>query len=54
MIAELRSYVIENIPDLSACGSYRSETRNRRIIMWLNYHGMEKLSMLLLGVKSRM
>lgn len=54
VIAELRSYVKENIPDLSACGSYRSETRNRRIIMWLNYHGMEKLSMLLLGMKSRM
>ncbi len=48
VIAALRGYVRENIPKLSACASYRAEARNRRIIMWLNYHGMERLSIALL------
>ena len=48
VIAALRGYVRENIPRLYACASYRAEARNRRIIMWLNYHGMERLSVALL------
>ena len=48
VIGALRGYVHENIPRLSACESYRAETRNRRIVMWLNYHGLEQLSIALL------
>ena len=48
VIGALRGYVRENIPRLSACESYRAESRNRRIVMWLNYHGLEQLSIALL------
>lgn len=48
VIGALRRYVRENIPKLSACESYRAESRNRRIVMWLNYHGLEQLSIALL------
>ena len=40
----LRSYVKEHIPNLDACRSFREESRNRRIIMWLNYRGLEGVS----------
>lgn len=52
IIRELRAYVRKNIPSLNACKSYRSESRNRRIIMWLNYHGLEELSLALLKLKN--
>ena len=48
VISALRGYVRENIPKLSSCESYRAESRNRRIVMWLNYHGLEQLSIALL------
>ena len=48
VISALRGYVRENIPKLSSCESYRAESRNRRIVMWLNYHGLEQLSIVLL------
>lgn len=48
VISALRGYVRENIPNLSMCESYRAEARNRRIVMWLNYHGMEQLAITLL------
>ena len=47
----LRSYVKEHIPRLSACRSFREETRNRRIVMRLNYLGLESVSAKLLGLK---
>ena len=40
-IAKLRAYAHEKLPCLRACESYQRETRNRRIIMFLNYHGLE-------------
>lgn len=46
-----REYVRENIPSLSCCEAYKRETRNRRLIMWLNYHGLEQLGLLLLKLK---
>ena len=49
----LRQYVKEQIPSLSACRSFRAETRNRRIIMRLNYMGLEKLSQTILKLKHR-
>jgi glycosyltransferase involved in cell wall biosynthesis len=51
VIRELREYVHRNIPDLTACQSYRRETRNRKLIMWLNYHALERLSVAMLKIK---
>lgn len=48
IIAALRDYVRENIPELSKCSAFRRESRNRRIIMWLNYHGLENVSLAIL------
>ena len=49
----LRSYVKQQIPSLSVCRSFRAESRNRRIIMRLNYMGLEKLSQTILNIKHR-
>ena len=47
----LRSYVHEHIPRLSACPSFRAEPRNRRIVMRLNYMGLDALALKLLTFK---
>ena len=52
VIRTLRSYAHEKIPRLSRCPSYQRETRNRRIIMLLNYSGLEQMGQLLLKIKS--
>ena len=52
VIQALRSYVQEHIPDLNSCKAYRDESRNRRIIMSLNYHGKENISRLILKAKN--
>ena len=52
VIQTFRSYVKEHIPDLNSCKAYQAESRNRRIIMSLNYHGKENLSRLILRAKS--
>ncbi len=52
VIQALRSYVQEHIPDLNSCKAYRGESRNRRIIMSLNYHGKENISRLILKAKN--
>ena len=51
-IEKCRAYVRAKIPDLRACESYRAETRNRRIIMALNYGGQEKLGQWILKVRN--
>ncbi len=51
VLRQLRSYVKKEIPKLSACPAYRQESRNRRIIMALNYHGLHVLSLKLLHLK---
>ena len=51
-IAKLRAYAHEKLPCLRACESYQRETRNRRIIMFINYHGLEQLGQWILRVKS--
>lgn len=53
IIKELRAYVRRSIPNLSACLPYQQETRNRRIIMALNYYGLEDISKLILSVKNK-
>lgn len=52
VIRTLRDYVKVHIPDLDACKAYQAETRNRRLIMKLNYNGQEKLSEFILKAKS--
>ena len=47
----LRGYVKTQIPRLSASKSFREESRNRRLIMRLNYMGLHDLALMLLGIK---
>jgi len=54
VIAKLRACVKESIPKLSACESFKRESANRRMIMSLNYYGMEALAIAILNVKSRL
>ena len=51
VIKNLRSFVKVNIPNLFACESFKKESRNRRIIMALNYYGLHKLSKMILSMK---
>ena len=53
-IDKLRAYAHEKIPSLRACESYQQETRNRRIIMFLNYHGLEQMGQWILRTKSNL
>lgn len=54
IIATLRRYVKQYIPSLKNNAAFRAEPRGRKAVMWLNYHGLEKLSMRLLGLKSKL
>ena len=47
----LRGYVKTQIPRLGASKSFREESRNRRLIMRLNYMGLHDLALMLLGIK---
>ncbi len=51
VIGRLRKYVKENLPSLMNCPSYKKESRNRRIIMALNYYGLTGLSKFILNTK---
>ncbi len=51
VIKTLRSYVHTHIPSLSECPAFGKEKTTRRIIMRLNYLGLEKISGLLLKLK---
>ncbi|MCR5577266.1 MAG: glycosyltransferase [Oscillospiraceae bacterium] len=53
VIAALRSYAHEKIPRLTRCESFRAESLKRRIIMFLNYHGMEELAQRILRAKAK-
>ena len=50
VIGKLRQYVQAKIPKLSGCGSYKKESRKRRLIMWMNYHGLEDAGQLVLKI----
>ena len=54
VIAELRRYVHAKIPRLSRSECFRAETANRRLIMRLNYMGLEQVAKLILGLKARL
>ena len=47
----LRTWVREKIPKLSACPSFRQESRNRQIIMRLHYAGLSDVAAILLNMK---
>ena len=51
VVKRVRKYVKKQIPKLKTNKSYLAETKNRRIIMNLNYRGLDRLSMLILKVK---
>ena len=53
VIRTLRRYAQQKLPQLTRCESFRAETRNRRIIMFLNYHGMEQPAQMILKAKSK-
>ena len=53
VIKKLRDYVKSYIPNLAECESYKRESRNRRLIMALNYYGFESLSVALLKIKEK-
>ena len=48
IIEEYRSYVNNIIPSLLQCPAFREESIQRRIILLLNYHGLDELSAILL------
>ncbi len=54
IIRRFRDYVREKIPRLEQCESFRAETRNRRIIMKLNYIGQEDLGQWILRTKQKL
>ena len=51
VVREMLSYVKEYVPYLESCESYRNETLNRRIIMFLNYHNMAEAANFILKLK---
>jgi len=53
-LTKLCAYVRERIPELDRCASYHAESRQRRIIMKLNYLGLYDLSRAILTVKSKL
>ena len=54
VIGKLRQYVQAKIPKLSGCGSYKKESRKRRLIMWMNYHGLEDTGQRVLKVNKKL
>ena len=54
VIESCRTYVHEKIPNLRKCRSYREESLRRRIIMALNYSGLENLAQWVLKAYSRL
>lgn len=54
VLHQLIAYVRKHIPKLSQCESYRRESRNRRLIMDLNYRGLYGLSQCILNIKARL
>lgn len=53
VIKTLCAYVRRYVPRLTRSGGYRKAGRNRRIVMFLNYHGLWRASKLLLTVKAQ-
>ncbi|MBQ9687383.1 MAG: glycosyltransferase [Oscillospiraceae bacterium] len=54
VLQHFRDYAQVKIPRLLACKSFQRESRNRRIIMFLNYHGLAGLSQTILKLNAGM
>ena len=52
VIREFRDYVNQQVPDLRRCEAFRLEPIKRRLVMWLNYNGLDKVSGALLKLKN--
>ena len=52
VIRQVREYVHEKLPSLASCKSFRAEVPRRRVIMRLNYMGMEDLGQMVLRIKN--
>ncbi len=50
VLGELRDYIHKNIPQLSSCSAYRNEPWKKKLIMFLNYNGMENISQFIFRV----
>lgn len=50
VIHELRMYAKKNIPSLSTCKAFPKEPFPRKLVIWLNYNGMERMSRCLLNL----
>lgn len=53
VLSRLRAYVRDTIPRLGSCSSYQKESGRRRLIMRLNYMGLDRLAMGLLDMKAK-
>ena len=54
VLSRLRAYVRDMIPRLGSCSSYKKESGKRRLIMHLNYMGLDRLAMGILDLKARL
>ena len=48
VIKQMREYVHDKIPNLSACPIFKTQPTKVRVIMFLNYHGLESVSQFIL------
>lgn len=53
VIRETRDYVNQIVPSLGKCAAFQQESGKRKLVMWLNYHGLDKLAAALLRMKNR-
>ena len=53
VIKEIRDYVNREVPSLEKCRAFQQQSGKRKLIMWLNYHGLDRLAAVLLRMKSR-
>ena len=54
LIKTMREYAQKKLPKLTQSESFRSESTKRRVIMFLNYHGLESVSQFILKTKAKM
>ena len=54
LIKTMREYAQKKLPKLTQSESFRSEPTKRRVIMFLNYHGLESVSQFILKTKAKM
>ena len=53
VIKKLRNYCKENIKDYYKQEFYSKIPRNRKIVAFLNYHGLSKISQILINIKRK-